>query len=78
MAKSTPRTMHDLRVAAMGGDYGAAKKLLRLHKRHAHMAAEIRTGKPIPPRVRRMLDAQTAGTGTEWEAVLYHHLDEEE
>jgi hypothetical protein len=59
--------MHDLRVAAMSGDYAACRTLLRLHSRHAYLAAEIIRGKPIPPRVKRMLAALTAGTNTDWE-----------
>ena len=68
MAKSK-LNMHDLRVAAMDGDYGAARTLLKLNG-HKALAAAIRRGKPIPPPVRRHLDALTAGTNTEWEKFL--------
>jgi hypothetical protein len=68
MAKAKPK-MHDLRVAALGGDYSASRALLRLSG-HKSLAVEIRAGKPIPPRVRRMLGALAAGTNTEWEFIL--------
>jgi hypothetical protein len=68
MAKSKSN-MHDLRVAAMNGDHSAARTLLRLNG-HKSLAVEIKRGRPLSPRVRRMLDALTAGTNTEWEFVL--------
>jgi hypothetical protein len=68
MAKSAPRTIRDLRLAAMAGNHGAAKALLRRHGK-GELAAEIHPGKPFPPRVRKMVAALTAGTGTHWERV---------
>jgi hypothetical protein len=63
MAKSSPRTLRDLKLAAMDGDVAAARALLRHDGKH-DLAAQIRKGKPFPPRVKKMLDACTAGTGT--------------
>jgi hypothetical protein len=62
MAKA-PRTLRDLRLAAMDGDAAAARALLRRSGKD-ELAAEIHRGKPFPPRVRRMVAALTAGTGT--------------
>jgi predicted LPLAT superfamily acyltransferase len=68
MAKSAPRTVRDLRIAAMAGDVHACRALLRRHG-EAGLAKEVRAGRPHSRRVRRMLDALTAGTNTEWEHV---------
>jgi hypothetical protein len=73
MAKPAPRTMRDLRIAARDGDPAAIRALLRKNDREG-MAKEVRRGKPIPPRVRTMVGALTAGTGTRdelgaWEAL---------
>jgi hypothetical protein len=63
MGKLAPRTMRDLCIAARDGDAAAARALLRQEGK-SDLAAEIRRGKPFPPRVRKMIAAITAGTGT--------------
>ena len=62
------RDLRAMRLAAMDGDPAAARALLRRNG-NGDLAAEIRAGKPFPPRVKRMLAALTAGTNTEWEYV---------
>jgi hypothetical protein len=73
MAKSAPRTIRDMCIAARDGDPAAARALLRRYDK-GELVAEIRRGKPFPPRVRKMIGALTAGTGTRdqlgyWERV---------
>jgi hypothetical protein len=63
MGKQSARTLRDLRLAAMDGNAAAARALLRRSGR-GELAAEIQRGKPFPPRVRKIIDALTAGTGT--------------
>ena len=59
---------------AMAGNHSAARALLRLYN-HKQEAAEVKAGFPFNPRVRRMVDALTAGTSregeplSEWEVV---------
>lgn len=68
MAKTPTRTIRDLRIAAMEGDPAAMRALLR-RDGFVELAREVRRDRPIPPRVKRMVDALTAGTNTEWEFV---------
>jgi hypothetical protein len=73
MANLPTRTMRDLRIAARDGDRDAMRALLRVSGK-ADMAEAVRGGQPIPPRVKRMIRALTAGVGTHstpgsWEVV---------
>jgi hypothetical protein len=68
MAKTAARTVRDLRLAAMEGNYGATRALLRVHG-HGELASEIKRNKPWSPRVTRMVRVLSAGTNTEWEIV---------
>jgi hypothetical protein len=60
--RKSKHDLRNLRQAAMAGNHSAAKALLKLHGRD-QLAAEIKRGFPFSPRVRRMVDALTAGTG---------------
>jgi|RhiMetdeSRZDD1v2_1073273.scaffolds.fasta_scaffold226294_2 hypothetical protein len=73
MAKSPARTIRDLRIAARDGDRAAMRALLR-RDGFGQLASEVRHHKPIPPRVRKLIAALTAGTGTHdelgpWETI---------
>lgn len=68
MAKTAAKTVRDLRLAAMDGDYSAARALLKLYGRD-EIAREIKRGKPWSPHVRRWVAVYTAGTNSEWEVV---------
>jgi hypothetical protein len=68
MAKLPRRTIRDLRIAARDGDRVAIRTLLR-RDGFAELAGEVRRDKPLPPRVKRMVAALTAGTNTGWEYV---------
>ena len=56
------RDLRSMRQAAMAGDHSAAGALLRLYG-FDEIAAEIKRNLPFSPRVRRAVDALTAGTG---------------
>jgi hypothetical protein len=69
------RDLRSMRQAAMAGDHSAAGALLRLYG-FDEIAAEIKRKRNLrfSPRVRRAVDALTAGTGApgtigEWEFV---------
>jgi hypothetical protein len=63
MAKSAPRTFRDLCIAARDGDHAAARALLRRAGK-GELCAEIHRGKPFSRRVKTMVLAVSAGTGT--------------
>ena len=63
------KTYRDLCIAARDGDHAAIRALLRRHG-WPQLADEVRRGKPIPPRVKRQIDAVVAPFDTEWEADL--------
>jgi hypothetical protein len=70
MAKAA-RTLRDLRIAARDGDRAAVRALLKRYH-WPELAREVHHGKPIPPRVTKMVRVLTAGVGThdqldEWE-----------
>jgi hypothetical protein len=60
------RDLRAMRLAAMAGDANAARALLKLYG-FREVAAEIKSGLPFSNRVRRAVDALTAGTNTKWE-----------
>jgi len=73
MAKSPPRTIRDLRIAARDGDHAAIRALLR-RDGFLQLAKDVRRGKPIPPKIRRQVAALCLGVGThdqlgEWESL---------
>jgi hypothetical protein len=74
MGKQSARTIRDLRIAARDGDPAAARALLRRCDK-GELAAEIRRGKPFPPRVRKMIGALTAGTGTRDKLGYWERLE---
>ena len=60
--KGAPEDLRPLRQAAMAGDHSAARTLLRLYG-DDQLAREIKRNFPFPPRVKKMIDVLTAGTG---------------
>ena len=58
------RDLRPMMRAARDGDHSAAKALLN------QIAAEIKPGKPYSNRVRKAVDAITAGIDTEWEDLI--------
>ena len=76
MADLPARTMRDLRIAARDGDRSAMRALLHRCGK-ADMAREVRGGQPIPPRVKRMLRALTAGIGTHDQPGSWETVDED-
>jgi hypothetical protein len=76
MADFPKRTMRDLRIAARDGDRAAMRALLRASGK-TNMAEAVRGGQPIPPRVKRMLRALTAGIGTHDEPGPWETVDED-
>lgn len=75
MAKTAAKTVRDLRIAAREGNHAAARELLRRDGLDA-LAAEIKTGRPLPPRVQRAIRAATAGTGSKIELGPWEHVNE--
>jgi len=73
---SAKRDLRAMRQAAMAGDYGAARALLRLNDWKA-IAAEIKTGQPWSPRVSRAVRCLVAGTGACDEPGAWEWLDPE-
>lgn len=70
------RNLRSMRQAAMRGDHGAARALLKLYG-HDKLAAQVKRGVPFSPRVAKMVGALTAGTGEgdkpgPWEFVNEH------
>ena len=63
------RDLRPMMRAARDGDHSAAKALLKLYG-FDQIAAEIKPGKPYSNRVRKAVDAITAGIDTEWEDLI--------
>jgi hypothetical protein len=69
------RDLRSMRQAAMAGDYSAARALLKLYGFY-ELAAQVKRGVPFSRRVRRMVDAMTAGTGEGDEPGPWEHRNE--
>ena len=73
MAKAK-RTVRDLKQAAIMGNRGAMIALLRLHG-YDEAAREVKVGRPLSNRARKIVDMLTAGTSLpgeplgQWEHV---------
>ena len=67
--RTRARTFRDLCIAARDGDHAAIRAMLRRHG-WPQLADEVRRGKPIPPRVAKMVGAIVAPYGTPWETLL--------
>ena len=74
MAKADPRTLRDLRLAAVEGNRTAIRALLRRDNKE-ELAKEVRDDKPLSPRVKRMVRALTAGPGTRDKLGEWEHLE---
>ena len=68
--------LRELRQAAMAGDGHACKALLRLYGLK-DLADELRPAKPTPPRVQRVIDSLTAGTGAPGTIHFWEHQYED-